>query len=62
MNTNIERIIQAWKDEEDQWDDVLPICPVGEELTEEELLLVDGGCNVTCGITIYCTYTCGFTA
>ena len=58
---DIEHIIRTWKDNEDQWDDTLPISPVGVELTEEELLLVDGGCDVTCGVTIFCGYTCGVT-
>ena len=61
---NIEKIIHAWKEEEDLLDEMLPVSPVGEELTEEELLRVDGGCDFTCGTTIFCGVngiTCGFT-
>ncbi len=54
---NIENIIRGWKDEEDLSDEMLLASPVGEELTEEDLYLVNGGC----GVTINCTYTCGST-
>lgn len=61
---NIEKIIRAWKEEEDLLDELLPVSPVGEELSEEQLSLVDGGCGFTCDTTINCGvygYTCGST-
>ncbi|QBD77337.1 hypothetical protein EPA93_15590 [Ktedonosporobacter rubrisoli] len=42
---NIESIIQAWKAEEesgDEWSSSIPVIPVGEELTEQELEEVVG--------------------
>jgi hypothetical protein len=63
---NIENIIRAWKADEDQWEAPLLANPVGQELTEEELLQVSGGdcfitnCTVTCNITCVDT-VCGST-
>ncbi len=54
---NIENIIRGWKDEEDLSDEMLLTSPVGEELTEEDLFLVNGGCS----FTIQCGSTCGIT-
>jgi hypothetical protein len=63
---NIENIIRAWKADEDQWEAPLVASPIGQELTEEELLEVCGGdnclitqCGVTCNIT--CNLSCGNT-
>lgn len=68
---NIESIIRAWKADEDDWEAPLMASPVGQELTEEELLQVYGGdgcfitdCGGTCNFTCYvsCTVTiCGNT-
>lgn len=71
---DIERIIRVWKDDEGQWNETLPVSPIGVELTEEELWLVSGtDCSVTivCGstcpltcdytITIPCKFSCGLT-
>jgi hypothetical protein len=58
---NIENIIHAWKADEDHWE-VSLANPVGQELTEEELLQVFGGDNCVisnCGVT--CSQTCGTT-
>ena len=55
---DIEHVIRAWKDDEDQWNDTLPASPVGVELTEEELWLVSGN---DCSVTIVCESTCSFT-
>lgn len=68
---NIEKIIRAWKADEDEWEDPVIASPVGRELAEEELLDVGGGtgcfitncgatCNNTCTVSI-CGYTCGVT-
>jgi hypothetical protein len=65
---NIEKIIHAWKADEDEWEAPVIASPVGRELTEEELLVIsgsDGGCFITnCGATcnVSCTVSiCGFT-
>ena len=55
---DIEKIIRAWKAEEDEWETSLFASPVGVELTEEELLDVSGGDS--CVITV-CTYSCNVT-
>ena len=69
---NIEKIIRAWKGDEDEWEDPVIASPVGRELTEEELLEIGGGdsicfitnfgatCNVSCTVSI-CGFTCGVT-
>ncbi len=66
---NIENIISAWKAEEEHWETPEVACPVGQGLTEEEMLQVSGGacisntlclrtnCLATCGTT--CPFTCG---
>lgn len=57
---NIEKIIRAWKAEEDEWEAPELASPVGEALMEEELLEVSGGntCYITaCDMT--CPSTCG---
>ena len=50
---SIETIISAWKADEDYLEATLVASPVGQELTEEELLEVSGAdCVVTqCGTT-----------
>lgn len=55
---NIEKIIRAWKADTDDWEWETPgvVSPVGQRLTEKELLEVSGGDN--CVITA-CTVTCG---
>lgn len=55
---DIEKIISAWKAEEDEWETSLAVSPVGRELTEEELLAVSA---TDCGTTIVCTVTCTVT-
>ncbi len=63
---SIENIIRSWKADEDNWEAPLFVSPVGQELTEEEMLQVSGGdcvisnCGVTCSST--CGTTCGNTA
>lgn len=67
---DIEKIIRAWKAEEDDWEAPGVASPVGVELMEEELLEVGGGvcapticlntCELTCG-RITCGTTCPFT-
>jgi hypothetical protein len=59
---SIENIIRAWKTDEDNWEAPLVASPVGQELTEEDLLQVSGGDNCVisaCGVT--CSQTCGTT-
>lgn len=59
---DIEKIIRFWKAEEDEWEISEFANPVGEVLTEEELLQVSGGdsCVLTvCNVS--CTYTCDIT-
>jgi len=57
---NIEKIIRAWKADEDNWD--VPASPVGAELTAEELLEISGGDNcVITNCTVTCSDTCGTT-
>ncbi|GHO51860.1 hypothetical protein [Ktedonobacter robiniae] len=47
---SIEEIIKAWKSEEQALEASVPANPVGQELTEEELLEAIGGmmCTMTC--------------
>jgi hypothetical protein len=49
---NIEDIIKAWKADEGALDTQAPISPVGDELSDEELLEVAGGmmCAGSCGL------------
>lgn len=60
---NIEKIIRSWKADEDNWETSLVASPVGQGLTEEEMLEVSGGacpftiCPFTCELT--CPFTCG---
>jgi hypothetical protein len=58
---SIENIIRAWKADEENWEASLVASPIGQELTEEELLEVSGSdCVITnCGVT--CSNTCGTT-
>jgi hypothetical protein len=62
---SIEDIIRVWKADEDSWQAPLVASPVGEELTEEELLQVSGGVICTGPLSICtiltCGNTCGFT-
>lgn len=59
---SIEDIIRAWKNEEGDFDPHLPANPVGQELSEEELLAITGGdCTITCTNTINCDATCDVT-
>ena len=63
---DIEKMIRVWKAEENEWKAPEVANPIGEELTEEELLEVGGGlcspticlntCELTCG-----RITCGVT-
>ncbi len=55
---DIEKIIRAWKAEEDEWETSLVANPLGRELTEEDLLAVSGA---DCSVTVVCTYTCAVT-
>jgi hypothetical protein len=58
---NLEEIIRAWKTNEETVEPHLPPSPVGEELSEEELLEIGGGgCRVTCGFWT-CFNTCAVT-
>ena len=36
---DIERIIRVWKDDEGQWNETLPVSPIGVELTGSSLML-----------------------
>lgn len=45
---NIEQIIRAWKAEEDEWEASEVASPVGQGLTEEEMLGVSGGSFCIC--------------
>jgi hypothetical protein len=58
---NIEAIIRAWKSDDQALESPLPVSPVGEELNEEELLEVSGGCVMSCGGGDTCAWTCSFT-
>jgi hypothetical protein len=68
---DIEKIIRVWKAEEDEWEAALLANPVGQELTEEEMLHVCGGdcfitectytCNITCTVTICVGSVCSVT-
>ena len=58
---SIENIIRAWKSDEDAWETPMA-SPVGQELTEEEMLEVSGGDNcVISNCTLTCSQTCGTT-
>jgi hypothetical protein len=69
---SMEEIIRVWKADEENMDPDLPTSPVGQELSEQELLEISGGCVITCQINTCggiscdtgqtCLYTCLFTA
>lgn len=50
---NIEEIIRVWKAEEEDLKPQVPDSPVGRELSEEELLEVEGA--FPCIPTVHCT-------
>jgi mersacidin/lichenicidin family type 2 lantibiotic len=54
----MEEIIRAWKTDGEALEPHLPASPVGQELSEEELLEISGGeiAPVTCTVT--CLGTC----
>lgn len=53
ISMDIEKVIRAWKAEEDEWEVSELASPVGQELTEEELLAVSGSdCLVTVRVRI----------
>ena len=60
---SIEDIIRAWKADEEALDAHLPASPIGQELSEEELLDVFGGSCISCDtVTGPCSgHTCGCT-
>lgn len=50
---SIEDIVRAWKSDEDSSEANVPVSPVSEELTDEELKEVAGGMT--------CPWTCPWT-
>jgi mersacidin/lichenicidin family type 2 lantibiotic len=54
---SLEEIIRAWKSEEQALEPHLPVSPVGQVLSEEELLEVEGGAT-RCGVDS-CGFSCG---
>jgi mersacidin/lichenicidin family type 2 lantibiotic len=56
---NLEEIIRAWKSAEETVEPHLPASPVGE-ISEEELLTVNGGAVVTCDPADSCWFSISF--
>jgi mersacidin/lichenicidin family type 2 lantibiotic len=50
---SIEDIIRAWKDEEEDLQPQVPTSPLGRELSEQELLEIEGA--FPCIPTFHCT-------
>jgi hypothetical protein len=54
---NIEEIIHAWKSGEEAVEPHLPASPVGQVLSDEELLGIDGSDGIFCRITCWLSIT-----